>query len=93
MKYYIIGGQYESHCYGYSETLRGAKAMASRTKEYWDNFQGWHTPRIYTEDAVKEIESKGRITSMDGETIIVPVGDCAWYHDGKEWIDNTKPQW
>ena len=92
MKYYIIGGQYESHCYGCSETLRGAKAMASRNKEYWDNLQGWHTPRIYTEDAVQEIESKGRITSRDGETIIVPAGDCAWYHDGKEWVDKTKPQ-
>lgn len=93
MKYYVIGGQYESHCYGYSESLRGAKAMASRNKEFWDNFQGWNTPRIYTEDAVQEVESKSRITSRDGETIIVPTGNCAWYHDGKTWVDNTKPQW
>lgn len=92
MRYYIIGGQYESKCYGETESLRGAKAMASRNREYWDNHQGWHTPRIYTEDMVREVESKGRITTRDGETIIVPTGDCAWYHDGTRWVEN-KPQW
>lgn len=69
------------------ETLRGAKIIASRNKEYWDNWQGWHTPCIYAEDAVEEIKSIGRITSRDGETIIVPVGDCSWYHDGKKWVE------
>lgn len=87
MKYYVIGGQYESHCYGSSATLRGAKAMASRNKEYWDNFQGWHTPRIYAEEAVRKVESKGRITPNDGETIIIPIGDCLCYHDGSKWVD------
>lgn len=39
------------------ETLRGAKIIASRNKEYWDNRQGGHTQRIYTEDAVEEIKN------------------------------------
>lgn len=71
-EYQVIGGQYESYYYGESESLRGAKIIARRNKEYWDNFQGWHTPKIYKASDVIEIESRGRITSHDGETIRVP---------------------
>jgi len=45
--FYVIGGQYESYCYGGAHTLIGAKRMANRNQEYWDNWQGWHTPAIY----------------------------------------------
>lgn len=71
-KYQVIGGQYESHWYGESDTLRGAKCIATRNEEYWDNWQGWHKPAIYAADDVKEIISHGRITSDNGIVIRVP---------------------
>lgn len=71
-KYQIIGGQYESHWYGESDSLRGARCIATRHKEYWDNWQGWHKPLIYAAEDVVEIVSKGRITTPDGITIRIP---------------------
>lgn len=71
-KYQVIGGQYESHWYGESDSLRGARCIATRNTEYWDNWQGWHKPLIYAAEDVAEIESKGRITTRDGVTIRVP---------------------
>lgn len=73
-KYQIIGGQYESHWYGESDTIRGAKIIATKNEEYWDNWQSWHKPNIYTSDNVEEVESKGRITTPDGMIIRVPIG-------------------
>jgi hypothetical protein len=46
-QYYVIGGQYHSYCYGGAPTLIGAKRLANKSAEYWDNWQGWHTPEIY----------------------------------------------
>ena len=46
-KYQVIGGQYVYTQYGESDTLRGAKMIASKNKEYWDNWHGWNTPKIY----------------------------------------------
>lgn len=71
-RFQVIGGQYESHWYGESNTLRGAKILARRCEEYWDNWQGWHLPRIYEAQDVKEITSSGRITTSDGAIIRVP---------------------
>ena len=65
--YYVIGGQYESICYGGTPTLIGAKRMATKNEEYWDNWQGWHKPRIY------QAEDTEGITSPDGVEIRVPV--------------------
>lgn len=45
--YYVIGGQYQAYCYGFRPTLLGAKRLAGKSEEYWDNWQGWHTPLIY----------------------------------------------
>lgn len=73
-KYQIIGGQYESHWYGESNSLHGARCIAARNMEYWDNWQGWHKPMIYTSDNVQEIVSKGRITTPDGMIIRIPTG-------------------
>ena len=70
--YYVIGGQYESFCYGGTSTLVGAKRLANKSKEYWDNRQGWHTPVIYKAEDTKIIESKGRITTRDGVKIRIP---------------------
>ena len=72
INYYVIGGQYESICYGGSVTLRGAKMIATKNIEYWDNWQGWHKPAIYRAEDTEEIESRGRITTYDGQTIRVP---------------------
>ena len=35
--YYVIGGQYEIICYGGTPTLIGAKRLATKNEEYWDN--------------------------------------------------------
>ena len=71
-KYQIIGGQYESRWIGESDTLRGARCIATRHMEYRDNWQGWRKPCIYLASDVREIESKGRITTPDGCIIRVP---------------------
>ena len=47
INYYVIGGQYAAYCYGGTPTLTGAKRLASKSMEYWDNWAGWHVPRIY----------------------------------------------
>lgn len=33
----IIGGQYAFYCYGFTPTLTGAKRLARKNLEYWDN--------------------------------------------------------
>ena len=71
-KYWVIGGQYESYCYGGAPTLVGAKRLATKSVEYWNNWQGWHKPAIYKAEDTMLVESKGRITSRDGELIRVP---------------------
>lgn len=71
-KYQVIGGQYESCWHGESDSLHGAKVIAGKNKEYWDNWQGWHVPNIYRAEDVMEVESKGRITTNDGVMIRVP---------------------
>ena len=71
--YYVIGGQYESYCYGGAPTLIGAKRLANKSKEYWDNWQGWHTPLVYHADDTEIITSNGRITTADGQEIRAPI--------------------
>ena len=71
-KFQVIGGQYESCWHGESDTIRGAKRIATQHEEYWDNWGGWHKPLIYSADDVEQIVSRGRITTRDGELIRVP---------------------
>lgn len=66
INYYVIGGQYESVCHGGTPTLIGAKRLANKNWEYWDNWQGWHKPRIYRAEDTEVIASKGRVTTYDG---------------------------
>lgn len=54
-KYYIIGGQYAAYCHGSASTLTGAKRIATRHAEHWDNWQGWHVPKIYNATDVTEV--------------------------------------
>lgn len=70
--YTVIGGQYEHYYYGDTPTLIGAKRLANKNEEHWDNWQGWHTPKIYRIEDTELIEAKGMITCMDGEKIRVP---------------------
>ena len=52
-KYSVIGGQYNRVKYGESDSLLSAKRLATKNCEYWDNWQGWHTPTVYlTEDVL-----------------------------------------
>lgn len=71
-KYYVIGGQYEVKNYGGAPTLIGAKRIANRNKELWDNWQGWHTPGIYRAEDTELVEARGMITVSDGEMIRMP---------------------
>jgi hypothetical protein len=66
--YYVIGGQYESCCYGGTPTLLGAKRLANAHQEYWDNWQGWHTPNIYASEDTERIICNGWITKPEGST-------------------------
>lgn len=75
-KFYVIGGQYEACCYGGCPTLIGAKRLAAKNMEYWDNRQGWHKPHIYKAVDTIEVESKGRITTPDGMIIRMPKLDA-----------------
>lgn len=70
--FYVIGGQYEPHCYGGAPTLIGAKRLANKSAEYWDNWQGWHTPAIYKAENTEVITAHGYITHYDGTEIRVP---------------------
>ena len=54
-KFVIIGGQYNVIKYGTSNTLHGAKLIAQKHWEYWDNWRGWHVPEIYKEGEEKTI--------------------------------------
>ena len=52
-KYCVIGGQYDPYCYGFSDSLTGAKQMATKNVEHWDNWQGWHYPCVYRSEDVE----------------------------------------
>lgn len=74
INYYVIGGQYESCCYGGTPTLIGAKRLATKNMEYWDNWQGWHKPKIYKAEDTEVIISRGRILTDDDIEVRVPKG-------------------
>lgn len=54
MKYRVIGGQYQVVYYGETDNLHAAKCLATKNLEYWDNWQGWHYPRIYITETLEE---------------------------------------
>ena len=85
-KYCVIGGHYEPKYYGESNTLLGAKLIAARNDEYWDNFKGWHRPKIYRVEDTEEIISRGRILTHDGQKIRIPIGEPILVYYGK-WIN------
>lgn len=85
-KYYVIGGQYEAYCYGGADTLLGAKRIAGKHDEYWDNWQGWHRPAIYK---AEDCEEAATICCPSGTMIpklyAVPV--AAYDMHTEKWIN------
>lgn len=81
VKYYVIGGQYEAFNYGGTPTLLGAKRLARKRMEYWDNWQGWHTPAIYAAEDCEEGTTFFRrstiVPKIDAEPVSVYEGG-AW---------------
>lgn len=53
----VIGGQYQAYCYGCTPTLLGAKRLAGKNEEYWDNWQGWHRPAVYRIEDTEIVEN------------------------------------
>lgn len=70
--YYVIGGQYECCCYGGTPTLLGAKRLANKHLEFWDNWQGFRIPCIYRAEDTEIITATGWVTVWDGSIIRVP---------------------
>lgn len=68
INYYVIGGQYNYICYGGTPTLIGAKRLANKNMEYWDNWAGWKTPKIYNADDTE-------LVRVDGDMVRVPKRD------------------
>lgn len=55
--FYVIGGQYQPTCYGGAPTLIGARRLANKHWQYWDNWQGWHRPKIFrAEDTFIDVD-------------------------------------
>lgn len=75
-KYYVIGGQYEYHCYGGAPTLLGAVRLAILNQELWDNWQGWRKPKIYRAEDTHIIEAQGWVTVSDGSRVRVPLPEA-----------------
>ena len=84
-KYQVIGGQYESCWIGESDSLHGAKIIATRNMEYWDNWQGWHIPSIYHAEDVEECNNfyGSTVCPKDGAVAVA----CARY------LDNGRHVW
>lgn len=76
-KYQVIGGQYYHHWYGESDSLHGAKVIAGRNKEYWDNWQGWHTPVVYAAEDVMEVETETGTIRVPIWPVAIPVWPVA----------------
>lgn len=71
-KFVVIGGQYEPNYIGQSDSIHGAKVIAGKNKEYFDNWQGWRTPHIYRAEDCEEREANGYITLFEGARYIFP---------------------
>lgn len=94
-KYQVIGGQYEHHWYGESDSLHGARIIAGKNKEYWDNWQGWHTPCIYLARDCRDIVARGWITVPDGSVVRVPKeeAESVWSEEDVRNLDGQRSPW
>jgi len=89
-RFYVIGGQYEWCRHGSAPTLLGAKRLAGKSKERWDNWQGWHIPAIYAAEDTQEAET---FCCPAGTRVpkayAVPVA-YGWIENGRIRWENTK---
>ena len=85
IKYYVIGGQYEDYNYGGAATLIGAKRLATKNTEYWDNWQGWHKPRIFKADDCK-LETNFHGENYYPKANAIPV--ASWNDYTRRWESN-----
>ncbi len=92
-KYYVMGGQYEDICYGGSDSLRGAKLIATKNREYWDNREGWHTPAVYlASGTIVDEYGKRHVRTYDTSAGIVPERPIAT--KGKSgWVKSVGGMW
>ncbi len=86
--YYVIG---KWHCYGHKTTLHAAKLLAAVNKEYWGNYLGLQTPKIYAAEDCSEIESDEFNYHLGGCVEIVPkygldTPIAAFRDDSGKWI-------
>ena len=88
--YYVIGDR-DNYCYGGAATLAWAKRLASKSAEYWEDwqswhiphiYQGWHIPKIYRAEDVRECENFYGATfcSMEGAE---PVAVAYYNNNGR----------
>ena len=89
--YVVIGGQHRYHYYGVRESLHAAKMLATANVEYWDNWQGWHTPLIYRmEDCEYREGIPGDLYAWQDGYFPKRIGygdrgEPYMYKDGKTW--------
>lgn len=78
-KFYVIGGQYKLYNYGGAYTLEGAKRLATKNEEYWDNWQGWHKPAIYKAEDIDGLYPElGSIPYMEWDREKKKWEKCMW---------------
>lgn len=82
--YYVIGGQYSYICYGWCRTLLGAKRLARKNQEYWDNWAGWHTPSIYEACDCWDVDEfhRGDFVPYHGTYPVAEYRNGAWREGG-----------
>ncbi|HBO98791.1 MAG TPA: hypothetical protein DD637_02980 [Verrucomicrobia bacterium] len=85
INYYVIGGQYEFFCHGGTPTLLGAKRLARKCQEYWDNWAGWHTPDIYAAEDCCRLDNGDIVPDRETQDAR-PV--ATWDNDAKRWIED-----
>lgn len=86
--YCVIGGQYAAYYYGSAPTLLGAKRLARKHEEYWDNWQGWHIPKIYRAEDTELCENfygEGRCPIPGA----VPVATASYENGRVVWNELT----
>ena len=83
-KYVVVGGQYNFRYYGESDSMIGAKRIATRNEEYWDNWQGWHVPSVYLSEDFR-FDENGQLVPVEPERVVFPV--AYRFHSDKRWTE------
>ena len=87
-KYQIIGGQYFQVNYGETDSLLTAKRIATQHTEYWDNWQGWHKPKIFLSADCMDRDAHGEPCGPYRKPDAQPV--AVWDDRKNRWIDTNE---